>query len=50
MPKTRTYRSRPTRLTVRFRRSQQAAIAALALTNGVSFEAQVLALVNSQLR
>ncbi len=51
MPKTRTYRSRPssrspqTRITTRLLRSQKATIAALAVENGVSFNDQLVAML-----
>ena len=45
MPKTRTYRPRPTRITTRLLRSQKATIAALAIENGVSFNDQLVAML-----
>ena len=51
MPKTRTYRPRPssrspqTRITTRMLRSQKVAIAALAIENGVSFNDQLVAML-----
>ena len=45
MPKTRTYRPRPTRITARLLRSQKATIAALAIENGISFNDQLVAML-----
>jgi len=50
MPKTRTYRPRPTRIIIRIRRDHKRSITALALVNGVSFNAQLIAMALEQAR
>ena len=45
-----TYRPKPTRITVRLRRAHKRTIEAMALSNGMSFEMQLMTLVMGELR
>ena len=46
---TRTYRSKPARISIRLRRKSRITIAAMAISNGLSFSEQVMALVRQEL-